>query len=87
MKRIPNKTAVRTICYGITGNQHIAIYDYDNEYDSAFERNGKLVCDGKLIDLTNNYRFAKWFDSEYHGMSVEEGTIVFHICTAGEEYK
>ena len=43
MKRIPNKTAVATVCYGITGLQNIAIYDYENEYDLWMHRNGTLV--------------------------------------------
>lgn len=87
MKRIPNKTAVVTVCYGINGLQNIAIYDYENEYDLMHKRNGKLVCDGKLIDLMFNYRFSKYFDSEYHGMRIEDGTIVFDVFTRYEEYK
>lgn len=87
MKRIPNKTAICTICYGISGNQDIAIYDYENDYDLMNKQNGRLVCDGKLKDLTYNYRFSKWFDSEYHGMDIDDGTIVFHVFTKFEQYK
>lgn len=87
MKRIPNKTAVATVCYGITGLQNIAIYDYENEYDLWMNRNGILVCDGKLNDVRYDYRYGKYFDSEYHGMRIEDGTIIFDVFTKYEQYK
>lgn len=87
MKRIPNKTAVATICYGISGLQKIAIYDYEIEYDLMNKRSGNLICEGQLSDLMYDYRFSKWFDSEYRGMTVEDGTIVFHTFTKFEQYK
>lgn len=87
MKRIPNKTAVRTICYGLRGDQYIAIYDYPSFWDLVNNKNGELVCDGVLMNLDSNYRFNKFFESEYHGLTIEDGTIVFHICTAEDQYK
>lgn len=87
MKRIPNKTAVATICHGISGNQYVVIYDYENEYDLINRRNGKLVVDGLLKDVAYDYRYGKWFDSEYHGMDIDDGTIVFHVFTKFEQYK
>ena len=87
MKRIPNKTAVATICFGIDSLQHVAIYDYENEYDLIHCENGKLVVDGVLKDVMHDYRFSKYFDSEYHGMKIVDGTIVFKVFTKYEEYK
>ena len=87
MKRIPNKTAIATICYGISGLQNIAIYDYENEYDLINLKDGKLVYKGKLNDGRYDYRLSKYFDSEYHGMRIEDGTIVFDVYTRFEAYK
>jgi hypothetical protein len=87
MKRIPNKTAVATICFCISGNQHVVIYDYENEYDLLHEQNGNLVVDGKLKDVAYNWRFGKYFDSECKGIKIEDGTIVFSVYTKYEQYK
>lgn len=87
MKRIPNKTAVCTICWGISGNQHVIIYDYENDYDLSHRRNGKLVVDGKLKDVAYGYRNTRYFDAEYRGMEINNDTIVFHVFTKFEEYK
>lgn len=81
MKRIPNKTAVATICYGISGLQDIIIVDYENEHDLFNRQNGEVVCSGKVKDLLCDYRLAKWFESEYRGMGLVDGVIVFHIYT------
>lgn len=86
MKRIPSKTAVRTVCYGLSGYQKVEIYDFENQYDLSMEQNGKLVCSGKLLDIVNDYRNAKWFDSQYHGMNLKGDTIVFLIFTRYEDY-
>lgn len=87
MKRIPNKTAIMTICFGINTIQEIAIYDYESGFDMMHRKNGKLVCKGKLGDLMYDYRLSKYFESEYHSMVIEDGTIVFNIFTKYEQYK
>ena len=87
MKRIPNKTAVITICWGINANQHVVIYDYETDYDRSNRKNGKLVVDGRLGDVMYDYRFCKYFESEYHGMTIDNGTVIFHVYTKFEEYK
>lgn len=87
MKRIPNKTAVATICYGIGWAQSIKIVDHENEHDLLHRQNGKVVCAGMLKDLMYDYKYSKWFESQYRGMSIEDGSIVFWICTKLEEYK
>lgn len=87
MKRIPNKTAVATICYGISGLQDIIIVDYKSEYDLLNGRNGEVVCSGQVKDLLYDYKYSKWFESEYRGMSIVDGVIVFQTFTKWEEYK
>lgn len=87
MKRIPNKTAIATICYGIKGTQKVKVYDYNNEYDLTHEQNEIVVFDGVVSDLLHDWRNVKYSDSEYHGMKIEGDTIIFQVFTKFEEYK
>lgn len=85
MKRIPNKTAIATICYGIKGNQPIEIYDFENEWDLQNETNGKLVYKGFMKDAWH-YKYSKYFDSMYRGMTVKDDTLVLYVFTKYETY-
>ena len=86
MKRIANKVAVQTICYGISGLQKVRIMDYENEYDMTNEQNGKVVYDGLLKDKYGNWTADKYFNSECHGIMLDGDTIVFKVFTKYEQY-
>ena len=85
MKRIPTKIAVESICYHINGFQRIAIYDYENIYDLWNHENGTLKCEGAFGDI-KTLDYWKLFASEVHGITAEDDTIIFHICTNFEQY-
>ena len=86
MKRIANKVAVATICYGISGYQKIKIVDYENDYDLSWAKNGKVVYEGRLMDGTIRWEYTKWFNSECHGIRLEGDVMVFDIFTKYEQY-
>lgn len=85
MKRIANKVAVTTICHQINGLQKIKIIDYESDYDMLTHQNGKIVYSG-LLKNSCGYENRKWFDSECHGIRLENDVIVFEIFTKYEQY-
>ena len=87
MKRVPNKTAICTICYGITGLQKIKVLDFENEYDLTHDQNGRVAFDGLVKDLLIDWHYCRIADAEYHGMKIDGDTIVMKVFTKYEEYK
>ena len=90
MKRIANAAAVETICYVISGNQHIKIVDYDNDYTMSNDKNGTqgtVVYDGLLKDKYNGaYRWEKYFRAQCHGIIVDDDVLIFQVFTKFEQY-
>lgn len=86
MKRIPNKTAIATICYGIKGTQKIKVYDYETDYDCMHDQNEIIVFDGLNKDFIG-WKYCKHTEAEYRGMRAEGDTIIFKTFTKYEEYK
>lgn len=92
MKRIYNDIPLQSVLFGLGGNQRVIIRDWDNgqallwkECDWAKDQH-KVAFDGNAGDLCG-YQFFKINHAKYHGMEVtEDGTLVFDICTAFEQY-
>lgn len=89
MKRIPQKFAVQTLCYAVSGLQPIRIVDYDTQYALANDENGTkgtTIYEGALKDAMYNYRYAKYFASECHGVDISDGVMLIKVFTKYEEY-
>ena len=90
MKRIANAAAVETICYVISGNQHIKIVDYDNDYTMSNDKNGTqgtVVFDAPLkTKYDGSYRYEKYFRAQCHGIIVDGDTLIFQVLTKFEQY-
>ena len=85
MKRIANNVAVATVLYTISGLQAVKIIDYPTQYDCSICKNGEVVFDGLEKDLLG-YKMIKYTHAKVEGIRIENGTIVFDVCTKYEEY-
>lgn len=87
MKRIPNKTAICTICWGMKGTQKVRVIDFETDYDCMHDQNGKVVFDGLNKDFTIGWENSRYNEAEYRGMRIEGDTVVMKVFTKYEEYK
>jgi len=79
MKRIANKVAVQTICYTLSGDQHIRIVDYSNRHVAsnlwAVKDDpiigARVLFDGKYCERNyalEGFETVRAFDSECIGL-------------------
>ena len=91
MKRIYNDIPRASILYGIRGDQRILIRDWESVNAMHFRTtHGKgkytVAFEGEEKDF-HCWQYSKEKASKYYGMEVaEDGTLVFDICTAYEQY-
>ena len=90
-KRIYNDIPLESILYGLKGNQRIIVRDWETvdkmHYRDTWGKDGyKVAIDGDACVLCG-YKYFKINHAKYHGMEVtEDGTLVFDISTAYEQY-
>lgn len=85
MKRVANSVAVETVCYTISGDQHIRIVNYKSDWDLFRREHGEIVFEGKEKDFYG-YKYSKVRRSKVCGLSTDGDTLVFTIATVFDEY-
>lgn len=91
MKRIYNDIPLASILYGIRGDQRILIRDWESVNAMHFRTTHgkdkyKVAFEGEEKDF-HFWQYSKLKASKYYGMEVmEDGTLVFDISTAYEQY-
>jgi len=84
MKRIYNKIPLSSVLYLISGAQEIVVYDVDNTAWKEYA-DKRIVYSG-LVSNFYSYTTYTIGRSEVHGIDVEDGKLVFTICTKYDEY-